>query len=86
MDAGQDNHVGIGRGGTLRQRQGIPDNVGDAVEDFRRLVVVRQNAGITRFTRSYKRRVRSATSGVNSGDSASAGASSAAISTALCSL
>ena len=46
MDAGQDNHIGIGRGGTLRQRQGIPDDVGDAVEDFRRLVVVRQNDGV----------------------------------------
>ena len=46
VDAGQDDDVGIGLDGQLRQRQRVAREVGDAVEDLRRLVVVGQDDGV----------------------------------------
>ena len=46
MHAGQHDHVGIGRRRLAGQRQAVADDVGDAVEDVRRLVVVRQDDGV----------------------------------------
>ena len=47
MYAGQDDDVGIRLCRALRQRQRIADDVGDAVEDLRRLIIVREEDGVT---------------------------------------
>ena len=46
MHAGEHDDVGVDLGGFARQQQAVADDVGDAVEDFRRLVVVRQDDGV----------------------------------------
>ena len=46
MHAGQHDDVGIDLGGFARQQQAVADDVGDAVEDFRRLVVMREDDGV----------------------------------------
>ena len=46
VHAGQHDDVGIDLGGFARQQQAVADDVGDAVEDFRRLVVVREDDGV----------------------------------------
>ena len=46
MDAGQHDHVGIRALGFARQCQAVADDVGNAVEDLRRLIVVRKDDGI----------------------------------------
>ena len=46
MHAGQDDDIGIDLGGFARQQEAVADDVGDAVEDFRRLVVVREDDGV----------------------------------------
>ena len=43
MDAGQDDHLGVGLRRLARQGEAVADDVGDAVENVRRLVVVRQH-------------------------------------------
>jgi len=47
MHTALDDHFGIGTGGLLGERERITDEVGDAVEDLRGLVVVRQDDCIT---------------------------------------
>src|SRR5207247_3778540 len=42
VDAGQDDHFGVGPGGGSGERERVAGEVGDAVEYLRRLVVVRQ--------------------------------------------
>ena len=48
VHAGQHDDVGIDLGGFARQQQAVAHDVGDAVEDFRRLIVVREDDGVTR--------------------------------------
>ena len=43
MDTGHDDHVRVHRLGFARQRQAVAGDVGDAVEDFRRHIIVRQD-------------------------------------------
>ena len=43
MDAGHDDDARLARRRLARQRQAVADDVGDAVEDLRRLVVVRED-------------------------------------------
>ena len=43
MHAGEHDHVGLGFHRHPRQRQAVADQVGDAMEDFRRLVIMREN-------------------------------------------
>ncbi len=43
VDAAEDDHVGVGLGRLARQGERVAGEVGDAVEDLRRLVVVRQD-------------------------------------------
>ena len=43
MHAGQHDHISVGLRGLGRQRQTVADDVGHAVEDLRRLVVVGQD-------------------------------------------
>ena len=49
MHAGEHDDVGVDLGGLARQQQAVADDVGDAVEDLRRLVVVRQDDGVVLF-------------------------------------
>ena len=46
VDAGQDDHVGVGLRALLGERQRVAGDVGDAVEDLRRLVVVGEDDGV----------------------------------------
>ena len=46
VDAGEHDDVGIDLGGFARQQQAVADDVGDAVEDLRRLVIMRQDDGV----------------------------------------
>ena len=46
VHAGQHDHVGVGLRRLARQRQAVADDVGDAVEDLGRLVVVREDDGV----------------------------------------
>ena len=48
MHAGQHDHIGIHLRRLARQGQAVADNVRDAVENFRRLVIVRENDGAAR--------------------------------------
>ena len=43
MHAGQNDDVGLGLDGPARERQRVADDIGDAMEDLRRLVVMRQD-------------------------------------------
>jgi hypothetical protein len=43
MDARQHNDIGLGTRGLARERQAVADDVGDRVENVRRLIVVRQD-------------------------------------------
>ena len=46
MDAGQDDHIGVGARRLARQCQAVADDVGDGVENVGRLVVVREDDGV----------------------------------------
>ena len=46
MHAGEHDDVGVDPGGLAREQQAVADDVGDAVEDLRGLVVVRQDDGV----------------------------------------
>ena len=46
VDAGEDDHVGVGLRRHARQGEGVAGQVGDAVEDLRGLVVVAQDDGV----------------------------------------
>jgi hypothetical protein len=46
MDAALDDDLGVDLGRLLGELQRVADDVGDAVIDFRRLVVVRQDDGV----------------------------------------
>ena len=46
MDAGEHDHRGIRPHRLARQRQAVADDVGDAMEDLRRLIVVREDDGV----------------------------------------
>ena len=46
MDAGQHNHLGVGRGRLAGKRQAVADDVRDRVENLGRLIVVRQDDGV----------------------------------------
>ena len=46
VDAGQDDHPGIGAHRLARERQAVAGDVGDAVENLRRLVIVREDDGV----------------------------------------
>ena len=46
VDAGEHDDIGVDLGGFARQQQAVTDDVGDAVEDFRRLVIMRQDHGV----------------------------------------
>ncbi len=48
MDAGEHDHVGVGRNRLAGEREAVADNVRDGVEDFRRLIIVRQDHRIAR--------------------------------------
>ena len=67
VHAGQHDHLGIDRHGLAGQRQAVADDVGDAVEDLRRLVVVRQDDGVPL---ALQRQLMASTSGANSDHSA----------------
>jgi hypothetical protein len=46
MDAALDDDLGVDLGRLLGELQRVADDIGDAVKDFRRLVVVRQDNGV----------------------------------------
>src|SRR5258708_39454990 len=48
MHAGEDDDFGVDLHRLARQRQAVADDVGDAVEDLRRLVVVGEDDGVAR--------------------------------------
>ena len=48
MDAGEHDHVGLAARRLARQRQAVADDVGDSVEDVRRLVVVGEDDRVFR--------------------------------------
>ena len=43
MHAGEDDHIGLDMHRLARQRQAVADNVGDAMENLRRLVIMREH-------------------------------------------
>ena len=43
MHAGQHDHIGIHAHRLARQRQAVAHDIGDAMENFRRLVIMRQD-------------------------------------------
>ena len=49
MHAALDNHIALGFGRFDRQLQAVANDIGNAVKNFRRLVIMRQNDGIFLF-------------------------------------
>ena len=47
MHAGQHDDVRFGRHRLAGERQAVADDIGDAVEDLRRLIIVRQDDGVS---------------------------------------
>ena len=46
VNAGEHDDVGIDLGGFAGEQQAVADDIGDAMKDLRRLVVVRQHHGV----------------------------------------
>ena len=49
MDAGEHDDIGLDLGRLAGERQAVADDVGDAVEDLRRLVIMRQDHRVARL-------------------------------------
>jgi hypothetical protein len=56
MNTGHHDDISVSLGGLLRERQGVARDVGNAMIDFGRLVVVRQDDGILLFLEFVDRR------------------------------
>ncbi len=52
MHTGQHDHIGIDFRSLARQGKAVADDIGHAMEDFRGLVIMRQNDGIALFFNS----------------------------------
>ena len=46
MDAGENDDIGLDMHRFARQSEAVADDIGHAVEDLRRLVIVRENDGV----------------------------------------
>ena len=55
MHAALHDDIGIGLGGLARKLQRVADDVGDAIVDFRRLVIMRQDDGVALFLQPVDR-------------------------------